>query len=78
VLPTSIKECYIATKLEEDFNRSFGEKLPEGIRLLQIAEDIVIKRVYKEEGFNIARTAKRLGISRPTLYKKIKELNIKL
>jgi len=78
VLPTSIKECYTAAKLEEDFNRTFGEKLPEGIRLLQIAEDIVIKRVYKEEGCNITRTAKRLGISRPTLYKKIKELNIKL
>jgi len=78
VLPTSIKECYMAAKLEEDFNRAFGGKLPEGIRLLQIAGDIVIKRVYKEENCNITRTAKRLGISRPTLYKKIKELNIRL
>lgn len=78
VLPTGIKECYMAAKLEKDFNRAFGEKLPEGTRLLQIAEDIVIKRVYKEEDCNITRTAKRLGISRPTLYKKIKDLNIQL
>lgn len=78
VLPIAIKECYMAAKLEEDFNRTFGEKLHEGTRLLQIAEGIVIKRAYKEENFNITKTAKRLGISRPTLYKKIKELNIKL
>jgi len=78
VLSTGIKECYMAAKLEKDFNRVFGEKLPEGTNLLQIAEDIIIKRVYKEEDCNITRTAKRLGISRPTLYKKIKDLNIKL
>jgi transcriptional regulator with PAS, ATPase and Fis domain len=75
VLPTYIKESYMAAKLEEDFNRAFGEKLPEGMRLLEIAENIVIRRVYQEEGCNITRTAKRLGISRPTLYKKIKDLN---
>ena len=76
VLPTSIKESYMAAKLKKDFSRAFEGKLPEGRRLLQIAEDIVISRVYKEEDCNMTKTAKRLGISRPTLYKKIKDLNI--
>ena len=75
VLPSAIKESYIAAKLKSDFNKVFEEKLPEGKCLMQIAEDIVIRRIYTEENRNVARAAKRLGISRPTLYKKLKDLD---
>jgi transcriptional regulator of acetoin/glycerol metabolism len=75
LLPSAIKESYIAAKLKNDFNKVFEEKLPEGKCLLQIAEEIVIRRIYTEENCNVAKAAKRLGISRPTLYKKLKDLD---
>lgn len=39
--------------------------------LLRIAEDIIIKKVLIEERANITKTAKRLGITTPTLYQRI-------
>ncbi len=72
-LPSEIKESYIKSKLKKDFNRIFNDPLPEGKTLLQIAEEVIIERVLEEEDFNFSKTAARLGMSRPTLYKKINQ-----
>jgi transcriptional regulator with PAS, ATPase and Fis domain len=44
--------------------------------LLEHAERQVIDVVMKKKSFNVAKAAKLLGISRPTLYKKIKKYKI--
>lgn len=71
VLPSSIKECYTIAELKKDFDEVFSKPLPKEKSLLKIAEEVIIERVLKEEGYNLTSTAARLGISRPTLYKKI-------
>lgn len=72
VLSPGILEHYTIAKFRNDLEKVFSEPLPEGKTLLQIAEEIIIERVVKEEGYNMSAAAKRLGISRPTLYKKLK------
>lgn len=42
-------------------------------KLLQTGEEIIIEFVLNEESWNLTKAAKRLGISRPTLYRKIEE-----
>lgn len=44
--------------------------------LLFRAERQTIQGVMKQTGYNIARASKMLGISRPTLYKKIRKYNL--
>lgn len=39
--------------------------------LLKTGEEIIIEYVLNQENWNLTNTAKRLGISRPTLYRKI-------
>lgn len=41
--------------------------------LLKTGEEIIVEFVLNEENWNLTNTAKRLGISRPTLYRKIEE-----
>lgn len=41
--------------------------------LLETGEEIIIEYVLNEEKWNLTSAAKRLGISRPTLYRKIEE-----
>lgn len=75
LLPSEIKESYTLSKLRKDFNKVFDNPLPDGKNLLEIAEEVIIERVLKEENNNLSKTAIRLGMSRPTLYKKIKKSN---
>jgi len=72
LLPLEIKESYTLDGLKKDFNKLFDNPLPKGESLLKVAEGVIIKRVLKEENNNLSKTAERLGISRPTLYKKLK------
>ena len=41
--------------------------------MLKTGEEIIVEFVLNEENWNLTNTAKRLGISRPTLYRKIEE-----
>ena len=41
--------------------------------LLKTGEEIIVEFVLNDENWNLTNTAKRLGISRPTLYRKIEE-----
>lgn len=75
VLPSGIKESYMISRVEKDLEHVLKAPLPEGKTLLQVADDVVIESVYKEENCNLSRTAERLGISRPTLYKRIKSID---
>jgi transcriptional regulator with PAS, ATPase and Fis domain len=45
----------------------------EGKDLLKMSEEIAIKFALKVDSGNVAKAAKRLGISKPTLYAKIKQ-----
>jgi len=74
VLSPGILEHYTIAKFSNDLEKVFSGPLPEGKTLLKIAEEIIIERVVKEEGNNMSAAAKRLGISRPTLYKKLKRI----
>ncbi len=47
-------------------------ELPQDDRSLKSMERILIERVLEEMGWNISRTADKLGINRTTLYNKIK------
>ncbi|MBP1744369.1 MAG: acoR [Firmicutes bacterium] len=57
---------YVAEKMEE-----------EKIHNLHEVEKEYIERALEECGYNISRTAKKLGIARNTLYKKIKDFSIR-
>lgn len=76
VLPAEIKESYLKSKLKQGLDCDWKETISGGKTLLQLAEDVIIESIYKEEQCNLTRTAKRLGISRPTLYKRIKNLDM--
>jgi len=78
LLPKEIKERAVALKLKGDFDKIFEGPLPETKSLLELAENIIIERIYEEENGNISKTAERLGLSRPTLYKKMKMAGIQL
>lgn len=75
-LPSAIKERYTVYQVKKYLDNVLKAPLPEGKTLLQLADEVIIESVYKEENYNLSRTAERLGISRPTLYKKIKQLHI--
>ncbi len=76
LIPFSIKERYTLTELKKEFNQALDNPLPKGVSLLEISDRVIIERVLKEENRNMSRTARRLGISRPTLYKKIKKFKL--
>lgn len=76
VLPSGIKESYLKSKLKQSLECNLKGTSPGGKTLLQLAEDVIIESIYIEEQCNLTRTAKRLGISRPTLYKRIKNMDI--
>lgn len=71
-LPFEIKESYMISKLENDFEEVSDDNFNREKSLLEIAEEMVIEKVLEEEKYNLSKTASRLGISRPTLNKKIK------
>ncbi|MCG8499439.1 MAG: sigma 54-interacting transcriptional regulator [Firmicutes bacterium] len=70
-LSAEIKESYIMGRLKKDLSQMSEQQLRESKTLLQAMEEMVIERVLKEENYNLSKTALRLGISRPTLNKKI-------
>ncbi len=76
VLPSGMKENHMKSKIKQGLDCVLKGAVPGGKTLLQLAEDVIIESVYREEQYNLTRTAKRLGISRPTLYKKIKDLDM--
>lgn len=69
-LPTKIVNAYKYKSLKTEVNCMLN-KTNNNHNLLKVGEEIIIERVIKEENGNLTKAAKRLGISRPTLYKKI-------
>jgi transcriptional regulator of acetoin/glycerol metabolism len=50
-----------------------------GIRLSDARESLekrLLSKVLKETGYNISETARRLGITRPTVYRLIKKYGL--
>lgn len=78
MLPLEFKEAFIRIQLKEHLNQIFDTSFSKEKNLLEIAEEVIIERILKEEGGNISKSAERLGMSRPTLYKKIKNSNLKV
>lgn len=74
VLPEKIVHAYENGKTRERAE-SFVENIKKfegGRGILREVEQYVIESILHEENGNMKKTAERLGISRPTLYKKIK------
>lgn len=60
----------LESQLQEELTRGNDRDL------LKISEEIAIRLALKLESGNIPKAAKRLGISKPTLYSKIRQLNL--
>lgn len=69
---TEIQPRHLPTKI---LDRSITPNEP--VRTLKEIEKEHIHSVLKQTGFNISRTANMLGISRPSLYRKINAFNLK-
>ncbi len=70
-IPKKILEAYQYKSLKTDINFMLN-KTNNNCELLKAGEEIIIELVLKQEKGNLTKAAERLGISRPTLYKKIK------
>ncbi|WP_419779764.1 sigma-54-dependent Fis family transcriptional regulator [Maridesulfovibrio sp.] len=70
-LPDTIRKAWMTNGIKQRTraSRSGGES--ENESLLQLAEHAAIAMVLEEEGGNISRSARRLGIARSTLYQKL-------
>ncbi|HNZ82271.1 MAG TPA: sigma 54-interacting transcriptional regulator [Sedimentibacter sp.] len=71
-LPREIVSAYKYKSLKSKLSANIIETRDDK-NLLKTGEEIIIEFVLNEENWNLTNTAKRLGISRPTLYRKIEE-----
>jgi transcriptional regulator with PAS, ATPase and Fis domain len=69
------EEFFLKKQNNEDYVKNIHEKLisndDDQIDIMKTAEDIAINIVLQKEGGNLSRAAKKLGMARNTLYKKI-------
>lgn len=72
-IPKKILKAYNYKSLLAEMDTKINSSMNNDRKLLKIGEEIIIELVLKKEKGNLTKTAERLGISRPTLYKKIKE-----
>ena len=56
---------------------ALGRRVEDGAFTLEEAEGEAIRNVLAAEGGNLSRAARRLGISRPTLYRKLEQHGIR-
>jgi transcriptional regulator with PAS, ATPase and Fis domain len=71
-LPPKIVDAYKYKSLKEKVDTKIND-IKMNKNILQTSEEMIIELVLNEEKWNLTKAAKRLGISRPTLYKKIEE-----
>lgn len=72
-LPPKIIKSYSYKSLKEKVENKIDYK-DKNINVLKTSEEMIIEIVLKEENYNLTKSAKRLGISRTTLYKKMNEM----
>jgi transcriptional regulator with PAS, ATPase and Fis domain len=71
-LPQKIIDAYKYKSLKQKMSIKIHEmKENKNKNILQTGEEMIIELILNEESWNLKKTAERLGISRPTLYKKI-------
>lgn len=70
-LPKNIRSSYTFKNTKEKLNEILNDK--KYFNALKIGEEIIIKDVLKTTDYNINQSAKLLGITRSTLYKKIQK-----
>ncbi len=70
-LPENIRSAYVYKNTKEKLSGIVGEK--KYSNALKIGEEIIIKDVLETTDYNINQSAKLLGITRSTLYKKIQK-----
>lgn len=70
-LPDNIKSSYVYKGTKEKLSHLLKEK--HYVNALKMGEEIIIKEVLNATDYNINRSAKLLGITRSTLYKKIQK-----
>ncbi len=76
LLPSMVHEAYLIKKIKNDLKIVFDQPIAKEKNILEIAEGVIIEKILEEENYNVSRAAERLGMSRPTLYKKIENANI--
>ena len=70
-LPQAVRQAWMTNTLKQKARISMQGKNSRNESLIKIAEKTAIAMVLEEESGNIARSARRLGIARSTLYQKI-------
>lgn len=70
-LPGNIRSAYVYKNTKEKLSGIIGEK--KYSNALKLGEEIIIKDVLETTDYNINQSAKLLGITRSTLYKKIQK-----
>jgi two-component system NtrC family response regulator len=73
IQPEHLPEELLGKKAE---TASENRSILGGSRVLESVEKEMIARILKESNFNKKQAAERLGISRPTLYQKIRKYDI--
>lgn len=71
-LPEKIVSAYRFKRTKNELVRELTEADAKDGNILKVAEEIAIRLALEQAKGNLARTAKRLGIARSTLYQKIR------
>lgn len=70
-LPETVRKAWMTKTIKQRTKASLENRNSENESLIKLAEQSAIAMVLEEEGGNISRSARRLGIARSTLYQKI-------
>jgi PAS domain S-box-containing protein len=73
---SQIDRAILEEALIPSFPRPEAHRIPSKPGELRSLEREAIKKVLEEEGFHISRAAKRLGIDRSTLWRKLKKMSL--
>lgn len=70
-LPEQVRKAWMTKRIKQRTRASLAGENSGNESLIKLAENAAISMVLEEEGGNISRSARRLGIARSTLYQKI-------
>ncbi len=75
-LPEEIRAAYTENSVENEILSSVKKSYSTSVSILEIAEKTAIKMVVKECHGQISCAASKLGVSRPTIYQKLRKYHL--